>query len=787
MIKHYFKIAIRNLLRYKGHTALNVSGLVLSLTCSLLIFMWVQDEYNINRFSGAEDQVYQVFRSFPNEKGEIMTRWACPFPVSDALVAEYPEIRAAAAYRELGDQAFVRDEKQYLFPGTMAHFSLFEVFGIELIEGSTTEADKKLKGIYISTSFAERLFGADWQGKVLGESLSSEDQNLEVLGVYQDLAANATLSFDFVTNIRDFAERNPRWSRWGSSAFATYIKLAPKADAKQLAPKIKDLVARNGGADNLSLLMQDFSDTYLYGNFKDGKVAGGRITYVRIFFFAALFLVLMACINFINLTTAHASRRAAEVGIRKVIGANRGSLLGQFLLEVGIVCFFSVSLALMLTHQLLPYANELLGKSLTLDLMDGTFWGLLAGVSLLVILLAGVYPSLMLSSFSIVNVLKNQLSNRWSSTNLRRALVVVQFVLSGLLMTSAVIVQQQISYIKHKDLGFDREQVIQLEIPASLAEHSQRFKSQLLTNPTIESVTGVLQAPIGVGRATDDLTWPGKDPNSQIRIHFLTADKDFDEVFKIEMAEGHFHRNDTAARELEELVINQAAAEIMNLENPVGTKVSMNDQSLVIVGIVKDFHTNSFHEDIKPLMIFNEPQNAQEFAIRYRTGQIPIALDHIKTTYAALNADKPLQYRFLDDQYNHMYRAELLIGKLANFFALVALFISCLGLLGLVSFLAQQKTKEIGIRKVLGASVGNIVALLSKDFLRLVVIAFVIATPLTIYLMQAWLSDFAFHIDLNWSTFILVGLGAVLLAFLTVSFQSVRAAITNPINSLRNE
>ncbi|MFK7926096.1 MAG: ABC transporter permease [Bacteroidia bacterium] len=787
MIQHYFKIALRNLFRYKAHTALNVSGLVVSLTCSLLIFLWVQDEYSFNRFEGDQEQVFQVFRSFPNEKGEIMTRWACPFPAADALQSEYPEITHAAGYRETGDQLFVKDEDQYLINGTMAHFSLFDVFGFKLLEGSTKGADKKLAGIFISASFAERYFGSNWQGKVVGETLSSEDQNLEVLGVFQDIPTQSTLSFDFVTNLRSFAERNPRWSRWGSSAFATYVRLAPNAKADQVAPKIKDLVARNGGAENLSLLMQNFSDTYLYGNFKDGKVAGGRITYVRIFFFAALFLVLMACINFVNLTTAHASRRAAEVGIRKVIGANRSSLLGQFMLEVGIVSVFSVSLALMLTLQLLPYANDLLAKSLTLDLMDGTFWGLLAGISLAVMLLAGVYPSLMLSSFSIVNVLKNQLSNRLSSTNLRRGLVVVQFVLSGLLLTSAVIVHQQISYIKNKDLGFDREHIIQMEIPSELAEHTDRLKTQLLASPYLENISGVLQAPIGVGRATDDLTWPGKDPESDIRIHFLTADKDFDEVFKIEMAAGSFHQRDSAIGGLEELVINEAAADLMNLENPVGTKVSMNDQALVIVGIVKNFHTNSFHEDIKPLMIFNEPQNAEEFAIRYREGQTELAVAHIKTTYEALNLETPLQYRFLDDQYERMYRAELLIGKLANFFAIVALFISCLGLLGLVSFLARQKTKEIGIRKVLGASIGNIVVLLSKDFLRLVIIAFVIATPLTIYLMSAWLDDFAFHTKLHWWTFILVGLGALVLAFLTVSVQSVRAAIANPVNSLKNE
>ncbi|MEL7341541.1 MAG: FtsX-like permease family protein, partial [Bacteroidota bacterium] len=351
----------------------------------------------------------------------------------------------------------------------------------------------------------------------------------------------------------------------------------------------------------------------------------------------------------------------------------------------------------------------------------------------------------------------------------------------------AVVVQQQISYIQNKDLGFDREQVIQLEIPREISEHSDRLKTQLVASPYLEYVSGVMQAPIGVGRATDDLEWPGKDPESDIRIHFLTADKDFDEVFKIEMAAGVFHQKDNDSLDLEELVINQAAAEVMNLDNPVGTKVMMNDQSLVIVGIVKDFHTNSFHEDIKPLMIFNEPDNAREFAIRYRERHAQAAIDHMTATFAALQVEAPLQYRFLDDYYDRMYQAELLIGKLANFFAIIALFISCLGLLGLVSFLAEQKTKEIGIRKVLGASVGNIVVLLSKDFLRLVVIAFVIATPLTVYLMRSWLDDFAFHIDLNWYTFLLLGLGAVCLAFLTVSFQSIKAAVANPVNSLRNE
>ena len=793
MLRNYLKIAFRNFARYRTYSIINVLGLTLSLACSFLILLWVQGEYERNHFHEEIEQIHQVFRNFPDERGNIQTRWACPYPVADALATEFTGIEQAAGFRSVHEVLFTLDQDEdFLMDGAMAHFSLFNIFSFPLLEGAAAIEEDRLDGIFISERLAERYFGADWHGRAIGETIEVDGNDvgqsaLQVVGVFKNIPETSTLQFDFITNLRKFAKEHTRWTRWGSSAFETFVLLNSNQDVTELGEQIRGLVAANGGPKQLSLQLQPFADTYLYSQFTNGKPTGGRITYVRIFFFAALFLLLMACINFVNLTTALATRRAKEVGVRKVAGANRKTLIAQFMTEAGLITLFSIGLAVLLCESLLPYVNQLLGQEIAFDFSSSGFWLAMTGISLLVILFAGSYPSFILSSFSVTGALKSNVNKRAGSPMLRKGLVVFQFILSALLLTCTVVVRQQVFFIKNKQLGLDRQHIIQMEIPSGLRTQTASFKEALLQSPHIENTSRIVESPLSIGRATDDFSWPGKDPDSEVRISFLQADQHFLDVFKMSLAGGQFHRREMPDGDTTAIVINETAAALMNLDHPVGSKVMLNETELNVIGVIKDFHASSLHENIGPVIIFNDPSPARHIAIRYQPGQAEQAVAFLESTYRDFVPDYPIQFHFLDQQYEQMYRSELLIGKLSNWFAMVAIFISCLGLLGLGAFMAEQKTKEIGIRKVMGASVASIVWLLSWDFLKLVLFAFLISAPITSYIMRQWLTNFAYHVDIEWWVYAGAGAIAISAAVLTIGIRSMRAALANPMESLRQE
>lgn len=792
MLKNYIKIAFRTFGRHKSYTGINVLGLTLSLACGLMMLLWVQDEYAQDRNYQNSEQIFRLWRNFPNDKGQLQTRAATPYPVAETLTKDFPEIEQATALRGLGNVTLKKGGETVVAEGAMAHFSWFDIFSIPLLQGTLDGAHEKIDGIFISQNLAQKYFGEDWKNGVIGQTIGVDSRDLgtgdlQVLGVYENLPAFARFDFDFMTNVKRFAKDNPRWTGWGGSAFWTYYKINPATDPAKIQAKITDLVQKNGGQKNLELYAQNIGDSYLYAQFENGLPTGGRITYVRIFFFASLFLILMACINFVNLSTVQATRRANEVGVRKVIGADKSSLFAQFMSEATLITLTSVILAVLLCEGLLPYANNLLGKTMYLDLMNGQVLLTLSLILGLVSFLAGAYPAFMLSSFPITNILKNKLGGNFSSNTLRKSLVIAQFALSALVLTSSLIIQQQVNFIKDKNLGMDREQIIQMEVPNKLRGKTHEFKTALLSNTAISQVSQIQSSPINVGRATDDFSWPGKDPELETRIQFINADKDLLETFKMEMLAGTFHQKEVIDTFTNKVVFNERAIALMGLDNPVGQQVSLSDNKITIIGVVKNFHANSLHEEIQPLAIFNNTGGVRALSIRYEEGKVESSLAHLEKTYGQFVTDSPIQFQFLDEVYNRMYKSELLIGKLANFFAFIAVFISCLGLLGLISFMADQRTKEIGIRKVLGASVFNIVGLLSRDLLKLVALAFLVAIPFTYYFTHDWLQNFAYRVEVQWWIFAVAGVGTVLIALATLSFQSIRAAVANPIESLKND
>lgn len=792
MLKNYIKIAFRTFGRHKAYTGINVLGLTLSLACGLMMLLWVQDEYAQDRYYQNSEQIYRLWRNFPDDTGQLRTREATPYPVADALQKDFPEVSAASAFRPFGDVTLRDGNREIVAEGSMGHFAWFDIFDIPLVQGEVAGNDKKLDGIFISEKLALQYFGDDWQDGIIGQTMDLDGRDvgettLQVVGVFENLPAYSRFDFEFMTNVRQFAKDHERWTGWGSSAFWTYFKIKESTNAANLQSKIAGLVGENGGQNSLSLYLQNIGDSYLYSKFENGVATSGRITYVRIFFFAALFLMLMACINFVNLATVQATRRAGEVGVRKVIGANKKALFTQFMTEAVLITLSAVVFAVFLCEACLPYANDLLGKNMAIDLASSQLWVTLGLILGIVSLLAGAYPSFVLSSFPITNILKNKLGGKFSSNAIRRSLVVTQFVLSALVLTSSLIIQQQVDFIQHKDLGMDRDHIIQLEIPNQLSSKTHELKAALLNSSTITAVSQVQQSPINIGRTTDDFTWQGKDPELETRIQVLSADKDLAETFKMEMATGTFHQKTVIDSATNQLVLNEKATSLMALDDPVGKIITLGETPFTIVGIVKDFHANSLHEEIQPLAIFNETTRPEELSIRYEEGKVTAALAHLENTYKKFTRDNPLQFYFLDEAYNRMYQSELLIGKLANFFAFIALLISSLGLLGLISFMADQRTKEIGIRKVLGASVLSIISLLSKELIRLVLIAFLIAVPITYYFTQDWLQHFEYRVAIQWWMFAVAGIGMIVIALATLSFQGVRAAVANPINALKND
>ncbi|MFK7935358.1 MAG: ABC transporter permease, partial [Saprospiraceae bacterium] len=588
MLINNLKIALRNFKKHRGYNFINVFGLALSLAAVLLIGLWIQSEYRVNRFHSNGEQIYKLYRSFPNERGAIEARAATPFPVSTAIAEKYPEINETTALLDQGNCLIIKDNESFFSSGTYAYFSVFDIFDIPLIAGTKEGADNEINGVFISEKLATRYFGTDWKSKSIGEAMTIEGGDIgkevfKVLGVFENLPKQSDFQFEFVTNIKKFAAEHTRWASWGSSAFQTYALVNPNTDIEKLGQKISSIVAENGGNENLKIHLQAFENTYLYSTFADGLPTGGRIEYVRIFSLAAAFLLLMACINFINLTTARATRRAKEVGIRKVVGANQSALVTQFMTETGLIVSISVVLAVGLVMSVIPFANELLESTLALNFTDPQLWiGLISLVGITTIL-AGIYPSLVLSSYKIINILKNKLTGRFDGQLFRKGLVVTQFVLSGMLLISALLVQQQINFIKNKNVGLDRNQVIHLNVPEELSEQTLAFKNQLLQHPNIENVSHISQSPIDVGRATDDLSWAGKDPNQEVGIQFINADKDFAEVYKIKMADGKFYQKATKDVDGSEIVVNQRTVEIMKITDPVSQQVQLGDFSFWFV------------------------------------------------------------------------------------------------------------------------------------------------------------------------------------------------------------
>ncbi|GJM33732.1 MAG: ABC transporter permease [Saprospiraceae bacterium] len=794
MIHHYLKTALRGLSRQKGNSFLNIAGLALGLLVSMLMFLWVQDELGYDRFHKNEARIFRLHNLMNEGNGAISNWQGTPAPYANVLREALPEIENVTALGTWSHKLIV-DEKSFLEHGAYAFPYIFDVFSFDFLEGDLGNAFSDPNSIVLSEKLAAKFFGINWreEGRTIGQSIALEDgQLLNVTGVFADIPRQSTLNFDYLIPIDNLEKKYPgSLTQWGSFNFDMYFLLSKGADPKKTADKMYQIIKDNtqGGYPEHGMFLQPLKDQYLYSKFENGKPVGGRIDYVQIFFLAALFVLFIACINYMNLTTARSSQRAREVGVRKVVGAPRSKLVSQFITEALLTTFLAGVLALIGAQFLLPYFNTLTGKEILIDFLDPGNLLLFTGFLTVVGVLAGSYPALMMSSFDIIKILKGKLTNKWGAVQLRRLMVIMQFTLSMLLLIGAIVVRGQINYLKSADLGMDKKNVVFFPLSETQREKLDLFKNELSQQPNIEVVTGSDSNPLRINSMTGDPVWEGMTDDQRGIFNIIITDHQFLNILKVPLIAGeNFRKEMTVDTTNMAYIINEEAARTMGLESPIGKKLSFWGDEGRIIGVVKDFHFSSLHQPIKPLILRYDPEGGNNLIlIRPKDGQTEAALAELQTTFQKISGGETVAYEFLDQLYEKMYKSEETTSDLADLFAVIALIISCLGLLGLSAFLAERRTKEVGIRKVLGASVGNILMLLNKEFGQLLLIAFLTAAPLAWYLLRAWLQKFAYHVDIGWQMILVAGLIMGLTAALTVSFYTLRSALRNPVKALRYE
>lgn len=788
MLFSYLTIALRNFLKNRIYASINILGLALGLTCSLLIYLWMNDELNIDAFHEKGERIYTII-SREYIDGTVAGYYDTPGLLGEELKKVMPEVEFACNFSSKGLYTFAVGDKRLKYEGNFAGEDYFKIISVSLLQGTAATALKAPESISISRKMATTLFGSPEQA--LHQSVRFDNyKDLEVAAVFEDLQDNSSVRFECLINWEFFKQREPWIFDWRNSGPGAFVLLKAHADPAKVDAKLKDFIAKYTSEydenDHLELGLQPYEEMYLHSNFENGEIAGGRIEYVRIFGIVAVFILLIACVNFMNLSTAQSLKRAKEIGVRKVVGARRGSLIGQFLQESLLLSGLAVVVSLLVLSVLLPAFNQFTGKSMALPFSSSGFWLFIVGLTTFTGLFSGIYPAFFLSGFRPMMVLKSTLKISGSSITLRKGLVVFQFTLSIVFIISMMVISKQIDYIYSKNLGYEKSNLLYLPKVGSLSGDYTAFKNEAEQQEGVLSLSNMHLQFTNIENTTGSVEWPGKKPNTHPNFREMAIGYDFLKTIKAELAAGReFSR---AFADSANYIINEAALKVIGYDDPIGKPLTFWDIKGQIVGVVKDFHISPLHQPIEPLIMrLTKEQSWGYVVVRTEAGKMKLALSNLGKLHKKLNPDFPFSYQFVDAEYQKLYGSENVIQQLSKYFAGLAILISCLGLLGLVIFSTEQRTKEIGIRKVLGASVINLWQLLSKDFVVLVLISCLIAAPIAYYFMQGWLQKYAYSIDLSWWVFVAAGLGALGITLLTISYQTIRAALINPVKSLKSE
>lgn len=787
MWKNYLKIAWRNIIRSKSHSFINIGGLGIGMAASILILIWVQFELSVDRFHENSDRIYAVWRN-SEMQGEISSWDYTPAPYAEALLEEYPEVEEAARITEWDPFLLASGDRKFTEPITFTDPGFFKIFSFTTVDGDPIEALSAPDNIVITESLAKKLFG---ESSALGKTVKAENQlDFEVKAVIKDLPENTGFEFTAFLPFQKLETMGWIDDFWGNNSYRTFVMLAEGTQLSLFNEKFEGFTKKHWDqGDDISDFLFPVKDLHLYSKFENGDSVGGKIELIRMFGFVSVIVLIIAGINFVNLSTAQSEKRSKEVGIRKISGAAKSMLIGQFLAESILIALCSYGLALVLVSITFPWFTDLIGQQLT-NPFNQPFFLVLSLVYVLVIgVLAGSYPAFLMSSFKPTVIFKPKLGvkRNWG-VRPREVLVVFQFAVVVALLSSVWIIRDQVQFVQNRDMGMNEENLIFHQVTESIRKNKVAMKNELLALPEVESVTYTFSPLTEIYSDTNMMEWQGKEADYRPDISRMGQDANLIKTAGMTLLAGRDidifnHASDSMAA-----IINEKTAEIMGFEDPIGQVIKDDGLEFTIVGLVKDFVMESPFETVKPMVIIGPKRNLNFIHIRFKGGQdMSASLASVERVFAKFDPGSPFEYKFVDQVNEEKFKSQQQTAALTSLFSGLAISISCMGLFGLATFIAESRKKEISVRKVMGASVSNLVALLSSEFSKLVLLSIAIGIPLSWYFMRGWLETFDYRTSIDWKIFLLTGLITLLIALLTVSSQAIKAALVNPAKTLKSE
>ena len=787
MFKNDLKLLFRNILKNRLFASINIFGLSLGLSISTLIFLWIQDELSFDGFHDNHKDLYVAYIKANQQDGQVAAFYNSPAKLPEELKKQFPEIQYASGYakflrlsqKKANEESFRYGEKVLKMSGSRAGEDFFTMFSYPLIYGTPESALSEPRGIAISRDMAEIFFGN--VKNAMGKSLLFENMyEVNVTAIFENVPSNSTDQFDYLLNWDNWVSENRFKQLWDHFGTNTYVQLSSGTNVELLEKKLQGFINKYMDAPNqLDVGLQKYDERHIYSTFRNGVPSDGNIEYIRLFGGISVFILIIACINYMNLATALSLKRSKEIGVKKVLGSTKSKLVSQFFSEAVIICLIALVVSILISFALLPTLNDLTQKELTLPLLNPIFWIGLCAVVFLCAILAGGYPAFYLSSFDSIKILKGAFKSGKTSMNLRRGLT---------LIISTIVILRQINYLQTKNLGYDKEHIIYVPIEGELVSKYSEFKSELLTRRGIKTVDRSSQIPHQMDFVTDFVTWQGKDEDE---VTFFTPSSvgfDFVEVMNLKVKEGRDFSKSMGTDDSLAFLVNEKAVEAMKVSDPVGLSVQVFGKSGKIVGVLEDYHFNSLHKVINPLILdIKEGLPFGTVVIKTEKGKTRQALIGINNVYNSFNPNNPITITFADAEYDRLYKNEAIVGELITSFSFLAIIISCLGLLGLAEFSASQLRKQTGIRKVLGATSGQISFMFLKDFLLLVLVASVISFPIAYFGLNNWLGGFAYRTDMSWWIFAIAGFVTLFISLISISYQVLKVGNTDPAQYLRIE
>lgn len=787
MLKNYFKIALRGFAKHKLTFLINLFGLSLGLWAAILIGLWVTSEMNVDKELPNVESVYQMMEH-QSYGTDVFTMNSTPGVLAESMKETLADVEYAATYTWMQNLLFIQGDKRIKLEGLYAMPDFLKIYDYGVVEGDLNSMLTENNQVVLTESGAISLFG---RTDVVGEDVEikggTDSKNFIVQGVVKDFPTSSSMQFDFVLPYSLFFAENDWLGEWGNNGPRTVIRLREGVDGDKFSASIENYIKDRNEESNVRLFAYPYGDYYLHGSWKAGQLVEGRIKNVKLFAMIGLFVLIIACINFMNLSTAKSQKRAKEVGVRKVAGADKSSLVMQFMSESLLIAFLAGIIAVILVQATLPIFNNLTGKVMSVPYGAGFFWLQLISIILFTGIVAGSYPAFYLSATKVVSVFRSFTKASKGVVMARKGLVLFQFILATILIVSTLVIYQQISFAMNQDLGYSKDQLIQIPLEGKLLESFDVFKAELEKNENIESVSRSSFGFMGRNSNRGDISWEGKDPENAALFEIIKVDYDFLKTAGLDLVKGRGFDLAYGADSVSGAILNQTALDIMEQDHEGTEFFRISEDEMAIIGVVKDFHFESFRQNVAPAILFLDPGNSSQGYVKVNTDKIQETIAYLESVAGKLNPEFPFEYSFMDENYARLYQEDVRLRDLAQYFSILTIIISCLGLLGLSAHIAEQKTKEIGIRKVLGASTISILQVINREFILIVFLSIVIGSGLAFWVMQDWLNGYQYKISFEWWFIPLAAITIMGVALLTVTIQSLKAANSNPVKAIKSE